>query len=150
MIFGITIIIFVIFSLIFFSFSSSSRRSLAPAATSAFFASASSLFPCAIKAPISFEILFLFALKSSASFCVLRPSASSPITSSTSSNLLSWNFFLIFSFTASGFSLKNLMSIMENSSLLTLLYYYVTYINASFLFQKFLHCLFERFLFLFS
>ena len=112
MIFGIVIIFFLIFSRSSFSFSSNSARRAALAATSAFFASASSFLPCPIKAPISLDILFLLARISSASCCAFLTSASNSITSSTRGSLLSWNFFLIFSLTTSGFSLKNLMSII--------------------------------------
>ena len=118
-IFGITIIIFLTFSCNSFSLAESSSRRAALLFTSAFLASASSFLPCAIKAPISFEIFFLDALSSSASCCVLRASASSAITSSTRGSLSSWNLFLIFCLTTSGFSLRNLIS-----NICSLLYLY--------------------------
>ena len=43
--------------------------------------------------------------------------ASSAITSSTRESFSSWNFLRMFSLTTSGFSLKNLMSIMTSSIL---------------------------------
>ncbi len=109
---GITIMIFVIFSCNWFSRTSSSASLLAPAATSAFLASASSLLPCPIKAPISLDILFLAARRSSPSCLAFLFSRSSAITSSTRVSFSSWNFFLIFSFTSSGFSRRNFMSII--------------------------------------
>ena len=51
-----------------------------------------------------------------------RNSVSRAITSSTRGSLESWNFFLMFSFTSSGFSLKNLMSSIFYTSFI--LYFY--------------------------
>ena len=82
------------------------------ALTSCFTASASSFFPWPISMPICLDNLLRLALKSSASFCVALASVSSEITSSTSGSLLSWNLFLMFCFTMSGFSLTNLKSNM--------------------------------------
>ena len=109
---GMTIMILVIFSCSSVSEASSSARRFAPAATSAFLASASS----------SLEIRFLEARRSSASCFAFLLSVSSAITSSTRGSFSSWYFFRMFSLTTSGFSLKNLMSIMTSSILLTYMY----------------------------
>ena len=59
---------------------------------------------------------------------------SSSMTSSTSSNLLSWNLFLIFCFTISGFSLKNLMSNISVLLLFSLVCLHNFYFNFCILF----------------
>ena len=115
MIFGIIIMIFFTFSWSSGSFFSNSAKCSAASATCFLTASASSFFPCAIKAPICLDSLFFSARRLSASCFTLRLSASNSITSSTRGSLLSWNLFLIFSFTTSGFSLKNLISNIMSS-----------------------------------
>ena len=80
--------------------------------TSNLIASASSFLPCFIKLPIS-ELNELRLERSSSPFNLDSLFLeSSSITSSTKVSLWSWNFFLMFSLTTSGFSLKNLISII--------------------------------------
>ncbi len=107
-----TIIIFVTFSSSSDCLASRAASFSASACTSAFTFSASSFLPSFIRAPICLDSAFLAAFRSSASRWDSRLSLSRAITSSTRGSLSSWNFFLMFSFTASGFSLKNLMSSM--------------------------------------
>ena len=108
--FGIVIIISFTLAFNSLSFASSSFKRSASALTFAFTSSASSFLPCAINSPICFESLLRFALNSSASVWVALACSSSSITSSTSGSFLSWNLFLIFCFTISGFSLTNFKS----------------------------------------
>jgi len=110
--FGITIIFLRSSSSTSFSLAESSSIRAPDAATCFLTSSASSRFPCAISAPICLEVLFLSALRASTSCLISLFSLSSSITLSTSSSLLSWNLFLIFCLTISGFSLTNLMSNM--------------------------------------
>ena len=112
MMLGMVIMIFMIFSDSSPSFASSSARRVELALTWALTESASSFLPCAISFPISLDSLFRLARRSSASFWVTRFSASNAITSSTSDSLLSWNLFLMFCLTMSGFSLTNFKSNM--------------------------------------
>ena len=107
---GIVIIILLIFSDNSDSLASNSFNLSASALTCFLTSSASSFFPWPINAPICFESLFLLALSSSASAWVARAWASSSITSSTNGSFLSWNLFLIFCLTISGFSLTNFKS----------------------------------------
>ena len=81
------IMIFVTFSESSFSCASNSDKRAAFAATCALTSSASSFFPCPIKAPICLESLLRLARSSSASDCAARAFASSSITSSTSGSL---------------------------------------------------------------
>ena len=118
---GMVIMIFRILACSSSSCASSSESLFASALTCSFIAMASSFLPWPISLPISLEILFLLARRSSASFCAVLLCASSSITSSTSGSFSSWNFFRIFSFTTSGFSLKNFKSIIF-SKLLFLFY----------------------------
>ena len=108
--FGITIIFLRSSSSTSFSLADSSSIRAPEAATCFLTSSASSRFPCPISAPICLEVLFLSALSASTSCLISLFSLSSSITLSTSSSLLSWNLFLMFCFTISGFSLTNLMS----------------------------------------
>ena len=126
--FGIVIIILVIFSAYSASSASSSASRAALAATCFLTSSASSLLPCAIKAPICLESVFLPARRLSASLLAARLCLSSSMTSSTSGSFLSWNLLRIFWRTTSGFSLKNLISIMTVSPLCPISYFF------------FLHC----------
>ena len=89
MIFGIVIMIFLIFSST--SFSSADKRSTvsAFAVTCFFTSSASSLLPSFIRVPIILEILFFSALNASTSPLISRFLLSNSITSSTRGNLLS-------------------------------------------------------------
>ena len=108
--------IFIILSLIslanFSSFSSFTTSSSLIALTSALIASASSFWPSFIRLPIL--SLRDFLLERSSSPCILQAllSLSRAITSSTKWSFWSWNLFLMFCLTTSGFSLKNLMSII--------------------------------------
>ena len=110
MMFGIVIMIFVIFPCNSFSFSSNSERRAASFSTCALSSMASSFLPWPIKAPICLEILLRFARRSSASCWVALAFASNSITSSTNGSFCCWNLFSIFFFTISGFSLKNFKS----------------------------------------
>ena len=112
MIFGITYILFLISS--FNSASLFSRVSISSpiSFTLAFTCSASSFFPSRINKPISLDILLRSARKASPFAFTALTSLSNSATSSTIGSFSSWNFFLIFSFTSSGFSRINLMSII--------------------------------------
>ena len=109
-IFGITIILFLISSAVLFSSAVSSSILSFPAATFALISSASSFLPSFISPPIFFDKLFFSARSDSTSFLILRFWSSNSITSSTNGSFLSWNLFLIFCLTISGFSLTNLIS----------------------------------------
>ena len=123
-IFGMTIMFFRSSSSTSFSLVESSSILAPEAATCFFTSSASSFFPCPIKAPICFEILFLSARKASTSCLISLFSLSSSSTLSTSSSLLSWNLLRIFCFTISGFSLTNLISNILSSCYLFFFSYF--------------------------
>ena len=95
------------------SFSSISFNSSAIEATCCLTASASSLFPSFISPPICLLIALRCARRSSTRCFMLRSSLSLTMTSSTSGSLWSWNFLRMFSLTASGCSLKNLISSIQ-------------------------------------
>ena len=117
-IFGIVIMISLIFSSTTFSLSLNSSIRSADAVTCFFTSSASSFLPCPIKAPICLDNLLRSARSAWTSCLISRFSLSSSITSSTKGNLRSWNLFLMFCFTTSGFSLKNLISNIFSSNYL--------------------------------
>ena len=109
-----------------FSFSASSSLIFL---TSALIFSASSFLPSRINPPICVLSEFLWALNSSPwSFNSLFLLSSS-ITSSTRGNLCIWNLFLIFCLTISGFSLKNLISIIIISFQIIYLYNLYLYLH---------------------
>ena len=115
MMFGIIIISSFTLALYSRSSSSSSARRAALAVTCSLTLLASSFLPSFMRAPISFDSLLRDARRSSASCWVARAFLSYSITSSTNGSLCSWNFFLMFSLTTSGFSRKNLISIITSS-----------------------------------
>ena len=121
--FGIIIMIFLIFSSTSFSSAESASILSAFSATFCLRTAASSFFPCAISAPISFEILFFSALNASTSCLISRFFLSSSKTSSTKGSFSSWNLFLIFCFTASGLFLTNLISNIVSFPLFLSIFY---------------------------
>ena len=129
MMFGITIIRFLTSSAKVFSSSSSLVISSAIALTSALIFSASSFWPFAIRPPISLDFLLRCARSSSQRVLAARYFASNSMTSSTIGIFSSWNFFLMFSFTASGLVRTNLISSIVSISPFTL---YTCYSAVSF------------------
>ena len=118
MIFGMVIISFFSFSSTSFSSIESASTRSAFSAICRFSSSASSFFPWAIRPPICLEILFFSARSVSTSCLIALFLASSSNTSSTSGSFSSWNLFLIFCFTISGFVLTNFISNIVHSSVL--------------------------------
>ncbi len=115
MMFGMTIILFRISSSTVFSSAESSSMRAPSLATSSRMRSASSrldgsFLAMPISLPISLEILLRFARSASTSCLISRFLLSSSMTSSTRTSFLSWNFFLMFSLTSSGFSRTNFIS----------------------------------------
>ena len=111
--FGICIIIFFIFPAYSSSSFSFSTNFWFISFTCSFTLSASSFWPFLIRFPIWSLKEFLCALNSSPLHFTLLLFSSSSITSSTNGSFSSWNLFFMFCFTISGFSLKNLMSIIK-------------------------------------